>query len=223
MTDSSSREAERQARERREQDRRGGDRRRPERRAPPPLWRRPWAFIAYGVVGAFLIVALTRLIDPDEPELEPGDITTAAIPPAVDTTAPPAATAPPREGMGAGGYERLLAEGEAAVGQRVVTLLYCETVTSIAMVSNTVVNESVAAVADANGRVPGAECRWGEGSDAPEVLVLVPPELAPRLAAAPEIEQRFVRRRRILAEVEWIGPSEALALRNVAVLRAIQG
>jgi hypothetical protein len=38
----------------------------------------------------------------------------------------------------------------------------------------------------------------------------------------PEVERSFVRRREVSAEVEWIGRSEALALRNVAVLRAIR-
>lgn len=221
MPEQSKEEIEAEQRNRREQARRGGDRRRPDRRAAAPLWRRPWAYAAYGVLAALVLVLLFNPGGDDEPEGDP-TLTTTSGTPEVDTTRSVAATSPSREAMGAGEYERLVAEGEAAVGQRVTTHLYCEAVSSIALQSDAVVTESVAAVSDATGRVPGAECRWGEGADAPELLLLVPPALATTFAAAPEVQQSFIRRRSVRAEIEWIGRSEALALRNVAVLRAMR-
>jgi hypothetical protein len=124
--------------------------------------------------------------------------------------------------MGTGEFERLLAQGGAAAGTRVVTRLYCEEVTSLSLTPDRPVPPSVAALADANARVPGAECKWGAEAGAPDLLLLVPPALAPALAGAPEVQQAFVRRRDVRAEIEWIGRSDALALRNVGVLRAIQ-
>ena len=222
MPDPSSEESSSQdSRNRRGPDRRGDDRRRPERRAPPPIWRRPWAFAVYGVLGAFAIVVLSRLLEEDDPTIT-GEVTTAAVAPAVDTTSLPAANAPAREAMGVGEYERLVAQGEAAAGQRVITQLYCEPVNSISMKVDIPVSESVATLADANGRVPGADCKWGADTDAPDLLLLVPANLAPAFAAAPEVQQSFVRRRSVRAELEWIGRSDALALRNVGVLRGLK-
>lgn len=222
MSDPSNEGPERDSRERRDLDRRGGDRRSPERRAPAPIWRRSWAYIGYGVIGAFLIVVLSRMIDDEEPSLKADEIVTASAAPAVDTSQSAAATAPPREAMDVGGYETLLAEGERAVGQRVVTRLFCESVSSVSLRTDVVLNESIAAVADPSGLVPAAECKWGGGTDAPDILLLVPPVLAAPFAAAPEVQQGFLRRRDVRAEVEWIGRSDALSLRNVAVLRGIQ-
>ncbi|MBW3628150.1 MAG: hypothetical protein KY464_02520 [Gemmatimonadetes bacterium] len=221
MADRTPEEIAEEDRNRRGADRRGDDRRRPDRRAPRPLWKRPWAYALYGVVGTFLVVMIFRSSGEDEAPAM-GEVTTAPIAPAVDTTASPAAAAPPREALGTGEYERLLAQGDAASGQRVITQLYCEPVNSISMSVETAVSKSVAAVADVNGRVPGAECKWGAAVDAPDLLLLVPPDLAPAFAGAPEVQQSFVRRRSVRAEVEWIGRSDALALRNVAVLRGLR-
>ena len=220
MSDPTSEESSGEARGPRGPDRRGDERRNPERRTPPPLWRRPWAFAVYGVLGAFLIVMISRMLEEDEPMLA-GEVTTAEVGPAVDTTNLPAANAPPREAMGVGEYERLVAQGEAVAGQRVITQLYCEQVNSISMNTDAPVSESVAALA-VDGRVPGAECKWGTGADAPDLLLLVPADLAPSFAAAPEVQQSFVNRRSVRAEIEWIGPSDALALRNVGVLRGMR-
>ena len=209
--------------DRRDDERRAAERRGASRRTPPPPWRRPWAYVGYGIAGALLVVVLMRTFDDDdEPEISAEDLGTAAVAPAVDSTLSPAASTPPREAMGTGEYERLLAQGEAAVGQRVVTLLFCEQVNSIGMKKEAIVTPSVAALADANGRVAGAECKWGDSPDAQDVLLLVPAGLAPRFAAAPEVQQGFIRRRRVRAELEWIGRSEALDLRNVGVLRAVR-
>ena len=221
MPDPTSEESSEEARNRRGPDRRGDERRRPERRAAPPVWRRPWAFAVYGLLGAFLIVVLSRMLEEDEPAAA-GEVTTAQVSPAVDTVAPPAAGAPPREAMGVGEYERLVAQGDAAAGPRVITQLYCEPVNSVSMNAEATVQASVAALADTNGRVPGAECTWGAGTDAPKLLLLVPADLAPTFAAAPEVQQSFVRRRSVRAEIEWIGSSQALALRNVGVLRGMR-
>jgi hypothetical protein len=138
----------------------------------------------------------------------------------VDTTAA-VSTAAPMEASGAAGYERLLAEGEGAMGRRVRTELFCEPINPVQMRAQGTISASVAALADASGRVPGAECTWGRDGGVPDFLLLVPPELAAQFAAAPEVAQGFIRRRRVRAELEWIGRSEALALRNVGVLREI--
>lgn len=203
-------------------DRRGQDRRNLERRTPAPPWRRPWAYVGYGVLASLLLVMLMRMFDEDEPELDASDLTTAKAAPAVDTTRSAASTAPMREAMGTGEYERLVAQGEAALGQRVVTVLFCEQVNSIALQKDEAVNASIASLADANKQVPGAECKWGGDNGAPDFLLIVPPDLAPRFAAAPVAQQGFVRRRQVRAELEWVGRSEALALRNVGVLRAVR-
>jgi hypothetical protein len=144
--------------------------------------------------------------------------------PAIDTTRPVAANAPVEDAYGTGGFERLLAAGEAAVGQRVRTTLFCDQIRSVGLRSGDGVtaNRSIAESADAARRVPAAECRWGPEGSAAEILLIVPPALAERFASMPEVERAFVRRREVSAEVEWIGRSEALALRNVAVLRAIR-
>src|SRR5690606_2863882 len=132
--------------------------------------------------------------------------------------------APVQDAYGTAGFERLLAEGEGAVGLRVRTTLYGEPIRSAGLRrgSGSVTPQSVLATADAAGRVPAAERRWGNDASAPELLLIVPPEAAARFATMPQVEQSFVLRREVPAEVEWIGRSEALALRNVAVLRAIR-
>lgn len=204
-------------------DRRGGDRRNNDRRTPVPVWRRPAAYVAYGILAALAVVVLLRTVDGDDPGLSAEDIGTATAPPAVDSSGSPAAEMPTRVASGAGEFERLLAEGDAAVGQRVATELLCEPVSSITLVPEKMVHASVAALADASSRVPAAECTWGSGSNPPDFLLLVPAELAPRFASVPEVQQGFVRRRRVQAELEWIGRSEALSLQNVGVLRQVGG
>lgn len=194
-----------------------------DRRFPVPLWRRPWALVAYGVLGALLLVLLFNLGgEEEEAPAAQLDVTTAAAPPVVDPAAPPAAGAAPRDAFGVGDYERLLAEGDAARGQLVRTLLYCQGTTQVALRDVDRVSRSVAGLADAQRRVPAAECRWSADENAPEFLLLVPPALASRFAAMPEVEQGFIRRRRVPAELEWVGTSEALALRTAGVLRAVQ-
>lgn len=205
-------------------ERRQKDRRKVERRAPLPVWRQPWAFAAYGVVGAFVVFWL--LSSGDEPATGPAvaDVETRMAGPAIDPAPSLAAAAPVEDAFGAAGFERLLASGEAAVGQRVRTVLHCDPIRSVGMRTSEGVTAKRAIVdnADSANRVPAAECRWGEDATAQEVLLIVPPLLAEQFANVPEVERSFVRRREVRAEVEWIGRSEALALRNVAVLRSIE-
>jgi hypothetical protein len=204
-------------------DRRQGDRRRGDRRTPAPPWLRPWAFVGYGVAGALVVVLLIATLGEEEEAAEAGgvEVTTAAAPPAVDPGAPAAARAPVRDAYSVGEFERLLAEGEAVVGQRVRATLLCEPTGQVAVRDVDRVTRSVAELADAQRRVPAAQCKWGTDAGAPDFLLLVPPELAERFAAAPEVEQNFVRRRRVHAEVEWLGRRDALALRNAGVLRRV--
>lgn len=206
-------------------DRRGADRRRVERRAPPPVWRRPWALVSYGVLGALAAVLLVSGLSGDDEEDLPDEVVTA--PPAQPPTAEPspqAAAAPPVEAFGAADFERLVIEGEAARGRRVRAQLYCDAPSPVALrPSAPRVESAVAELADAEGRVVGAACKWGARDDErrQDFLLLVPPALADEFAAAPVATDDFVRRRRILAEVEWVGRSDALALRTAGVLRRV--
>lgn len=206
-------------------DRRSGDRRRTDRRFPVPVWRRPWALVAYGVLGALLVVLLLDLTGDEEETPAAGDVMTVKAPPAVDPNVPAAAGALPQDAYTVGDFERLLAEGNRAAGQRVRTELFCEPITSVTLTLDNVdaVYAGVAQLADANRRVPAAPCRWGAAETAPDFFLLVPPALAERFAAAPEVTQNFVQRRRVRAEVEWVGRLEAMALRNVGILREITG
>ena len=205
-------------------DRRQGDRRRTDRRTPPPLWRQPWAFVAYGVTGALVLFLL--LPPGDEESEEAGQaaaVGTTTGQPAVDSTMMVGADAPLRDAYGTGGYEALLASGGAAVGTRVRTTLYCEAIRSVTLRrgEDVTVSPSIAAAADEQGRVPAADCQWGDEISAPDLLLVVPPALAERFASMRQVEQSFVRRRMVPAEVEWIGRSDALSLRIVGVLMSI--
>jgi hypothetical protein len=208
--------------DRRQDDRRGGDRRALDRRLPVPAWRRPWAYAAYGVAGALLVVLLVTSLGGEDERTETGEVITVKAPPPVDPTTPAAAGAPPQDAYSVGDFERLLAEGERSEGLRVRTELFCGEISPTALRDVDAVNRAVAELADANRRVPAAECRWGSTATAPDFLLLVPPALAERFAAAPQVTQDFVARRRVAVELEWVGRSEALALRNAGVLREIR-
>ncbi len=218
-------EATRKARE--DADRRGTDRRNVERRAPVPPWRRPWAFAAYGVAGALALMLLwgamrgggerARTNDPPLAERAPGAPPVAQQEPG-EVNHP--AGEPVREASGAAGFERLMLEGAAARGRTVRAELFCEAPTSYEVNANAPVEAAVAALA-VEGRIPGAECKWGGAGDArrEDFLLLVPADLADDFAAAPMVSDDFQRRRRVVANVEWVGPSQALALRTVGVFR----
>lgn len=182
--------------------------------------------MAYGVTGAFVVILLLSM--GDEEAQEPGAATpvgTRVALPAVDSSAIGRGTGSIRDAHGTVGFEALLAEGETATGQQVRTTLYCEPIRSIALrrSAEVTVHASIAEHAGSAGRVPAAECHWGSEVSAPEVLLIVPPALAQQFASMEEVEQSFVLRREVPAVVEWVGRSDALALRTVAVLRAIGG
>lgn len=204
-------------------DRRSDDRRRLERRAPPPPWRRPWAFAAYGALGAAILVAMLMPFSGrgsgrgDPPIVEKAPATLPAEP-ATRAAAP----APVEPAYGAAGFEQLMLEGPSAVGRRVLTELYCEQPGSYQVRAGVTPEAAVAALAT-NGRVPAAECKWGGPSDPrrEDFVLLVPPALAEQFASTPVVNDQFQRRRRVAGEVEWIGRSEALALRPAGVFRGL--
>lgn len=200
-------------------DRRGRDRRKTDRRAPVPLWRSPWALVAYGVVGTFVVMLILNGMGGDE-EDAPLTVTTMDAPQVEDTSA--ATTSPIRSGFTAADFEQLTAEGGDAVGQRVRTELYCESISSVSLRSVDSINASLASFADANRRVPAAECKWGSASGASQdLLLIVPPTQAERFGSAPLVTDDFVTRRRVRGIVEWLGRSDALALRTTAILRSV--
>lgn len=206
-------------------DRRGTDRRRVERRAPPPPWRKPWALVAYGVVGTLaLVLLLNGLGGDDQPvapageqlEERPAEGTTK-----VDPTDPKVAAAGPEDAYGTAGFERLVVEGEAAIGKVVRTELFCAAPQNFTIVAGHTAPRSVASLIQ-GGQVPAAVCKWGPSGEPrrEDLLLLLPPgALGDEFAAAPVVNDNFVERRRVVAEVEWVGRSETLALRTGAVLR----
>jgi hypothetical protein len=209
-------------------DRRGNERRRVERRAPVPPWRRPWALVAYGVVGTLaLVMLLGGLGGDDEPvapageqlEERPAEGTTK-----VEPTDPQVAAAGPEDAYGTAGFERLVVEGEAAIGKTVRTELFCAAPQNFTIVSGHRAPASVTSLIQ-GGQVPAAVCKWGPSGEPrrEDLLLLVPPAQADAFAAAPVVNDNFVERRRVVAEVEWVGRSETLALRTGAVfLRMVQ-
>ncbi|HEV2131377.1 MAG TPA: hypothetical protein VGR27_09765 [Longimicrobiaceae bacterium] len=207
----------------RQGDRRKGDRRGVERRAPPPVWRRPWALVAYGVLGTLLLVLLVNRSggETEEPLRQAGtEIRTTPARTPVQARDPAAAAAPVQDARSAADFERLVAEGDAAVGQRIRVNLYCESIRTISLRSVEEMESGIAALADASNRVPGAECKWGERTDTSreDFLLLVPPDRAEVFANTPTVQDGFVRRKQVEAEVEWLGRSDALHLRTAGVL-----
>jgi hypothetical protein len=205
-------------RERRRGDRRAGGRRRTDGASG---WRVSKAQAAVAAVGVLVLVLLVRGLtgSDDEPEGQ-------AVGSELDTTepAPTAALARPsaiREVYTVAEFEGLLAEGDAAVGQTIRTELYCGSISQVTVRSTQTVNPSIAQLAGTDGRVAAAECRWSRDSLSSELLLVVPPNLAEDFARAPEVEINFVTRRQVPAEIEWLGRSEELSLRNAAVLRLI--
>ncbi|MEX2582799.1 MAG: hypothetical protein WD766_05975 [Gemmatimonadota bacterium] len=202
-------------------DRRGRDRRRTDRRTPPPAWRRPSAFVAYGVAGALVLVLLIQGLAGDGSEQTAAATGIGAEQSPESYTLPPLPPGEIREAMTIGDYETLIAEGDRAVGQIVRTQLFCEPLSAMSMRAIDGVNPTLAALSDDQGRVGAAECWWSREGRAQQFLLVVPPPLAAEFARAPEEEINFVRRRRVPAHVEWLGRSDALSLRYAGVLREI--
>jgi hypothetical protein len=187
------------------------------------VWRRPWALVGYGVVGTLLLVLLvSRTGDGTEEPLPQAGTEVRTAPARAPVQEPDAAiaAAPVQDARSAADFERLVAEGDAAVGQRIRVNLYCESIRSILLRPVEQLESGVAALADASSRVPGAECKWGERTDTSreDFLLLVPPDRAEAFANAPAVQDGFVRRKQVEAEVEWLGRSDALHLRTAGVL-----
>lgn len=209
--------------DRRDVERRRNDRRQTDRRFPVPAWRKPWALVSYGVLGALALVLLIGALTSDDTEEQPGEVVTAS--PAQPTvTPPPAAPTAPIEGPRDADYDRLVIAGEEAVGRRIRTELFCDTPKPVTLQEVDQLEAPIAALRDQSGEVRGADCKWGRGgtgSSRKEFLLLVPPEQATAFASQPMVTDNFVQRRHIRGEVEWIGRSRALALRTTGVLRSV--
>jgi hypothetical protein len=210
--------------EKRAGDRRGGDRRRVDRRAPPPPWRRPWAYAAYGAGAVLVLVLLLRGCGGHQEQAGPVAPVSPAPPP-VDTAHTPRQTGRVEPAMTTGDFERLTLEGDRAVGRIVQAQLYCEPPQQVALEQTTdTVEAPIAAIRDSvTNRVSAADCKWGAQDDPrrEDFLLVVPPQLAGEFASQPVALDGFVRRRRIIANVEWIGRSRALALQTVGIFRGL--
>jgi hypothetical protein len=206
-------------------DRRGGDRRRVERRAPLPPWRKPWALVAYGVVGAVAVMMMLGGLGGDGPppvrdetlvEKQSEGVT------GVEPANPQATAAAPEDAYGAAGFERLVVQGEGAVGKVVRAEVYCEAPQNFTVIQGHTAPRSVASLIQ-EGRVPAARCRWGAPNEPrrEEFVLIVPPARAEEFATAAVVKDGFVERRRLFAEMEWVGRSETLALRTAGVFRGL--
>lgn len=209
--------------DRRADDRRRNDRRQTDRRLPVPAWRRPWALVSYGVLGALALVLLVGALAEDEPDVTPGEVVNAPPP------SPPVAAAPrdangAERGFGDAAFDQLVLAGPSAAGRLVSTELFCDTPQPITLRDAPALERPIAALRDRGGEVRGADCKWGPGgggASRKEFLLLVPPQLASAFAGSPTVRDNFVERRRVRGTVEWVGRSRALSLRTVGVLRAV--
>lgn len=203
-------------------DRRAKDRRRSDRRTPPPPWRRPSAFAAYGVVATLILVMLLNGTD-EEVEPFPADTSSAAAATGGQASMVDQDLGPvEREAFTVAEYEALVAEGEGAVGDLVAAELYCGSITPMALREVEGIDPRLAALADADRRVPAAECHWSRDARSADFLLVVPSELATDFASGPEIDLNFVRRRRVPADVLWLGRSDGLALRMAGILARVR-
>jgi hypothetical protein len=210
--------------DRRGKDRRKDDRRRDDRRLPVPWWRRPWALVLYGVLGALLVVLFFNRSRPPQVPAGGGEEITTAAPgaPVGPRPAPAAPDAPAEDARRPADYQRLMAEGEDAKGRWVYVELYCGSISQVALRNVDRIESAVVELADNTNRVPAAECKWGPHNGAEpraDVILLVPPGLAENFANARTVDDGFVRRRRIEGVAEWVGRSDALALRTALTLR----
>lgn len=206
-------------------ERRGTDRRKTDRRDPIPFWRKPIALVGYGVAGALLLVMLLgglRGGDKGVARDERLSSSTGAANPAVeDEPARPPPRAP-EDAYGQAGYDRLTVEGQASIGRLVKTELFCQSPRTFTIVSGDTVRRALGDLIQ-NGVIPAAECRWGSASDAKReaFLLIVPPAHARDFANTPVVTEAFVERHRVVALVEWIGPTQALALRPAGIMRGL--
>lgn len=209
--------------DRRHADRRGAQRRRNDRRALAPPWRRPAAYIAYGVASSLLaIVGFRGIVWPTtRTPPSPTRLEAIAVPASAEGGTPTTAPTNTRDGRSVSEYEILLAEGESALGQVVRTDLYCQTISQMSLRQSPTTGHRLNEVADSEGRVGVAECRWGDASRGADFFLVIPSDLAASFTEIPEEEMSFVLRRKVAARVEWLGRSEALSLRTAGILRAL--
>lgn len=204
-------------------DRRGTDRRHVERRSPPALWRRPWAYVAYGLtLGAAVVGGLALLREPaagGDPPIQERD---ASVPPPRDEPVAAAPEQPVQEARGAAGFERLMLEGAGAVGRQVRTQLFCDQPRAV-LLRETVRPEAAIAPHASGGRVPAAECKWGGANEErrEDFILVVPADRAAEFASAPLVTDEYQQRRRLNVQVEWLGTSESLSLRPSGVFRGL--
>lgn len=213
---------ERPGRERRQEDRRAGNRRQDQARGPAPIWRRPAAYVAYGLLSALLFFLVVQ--PGQEREAEEDDTPEVAEGSRVRTPRPPGMAGsiePTREAFTLAQYEELVAEGQDAVGEVVRTELFCGSIMAVTT-SDAGAESVLAPLKDAQGQVAGADCRWSREARTSDFLLVIPPDLAEEFADAPEVELDFVMRRTIPADVEWLGRTEALSLRTAGILRNIR-
>jgi hypothetical protein len=119
-------------------------------------------------------------------------------------------------------FDRLTLLGAAARGRVVRAQLYCEPAGDVALTQSDTIDSDIAPMVDPQSkRVPAARCKWGAQDDPrrSELLLLVPQQLAGDFAAQPAVLDGTVRRSRVIANVEWMGQSRALALETVAIYR----
>ncbi|HET7234741.1 MAG TPA: hypothetical protein VFJ16_32305 [Longimicrobium sp.] len=149
----------------------------------------------------------------------------APAPPAIDTAPSPRRTGAVEPALTTADFERLTLEGPRAVGRVVRAQLFCDAPTPVALMAGVdTVEAAIAPLVDRQAqRVPAAECKWGQQDDPrrEDFLLLVPPDLANQFAAQPVILDGYIRRRRLLANVEWIGRSRALSLQTVGIFRGV--
>jgi hypothetical protein len=211
--------------DRRGDDRRGVERRRTDRRTPPPPWRRPAAFVAYGAVAALVLVLTLRGCGKDQGDAPVAAAPIAPAPPAIDTAPTPQRTGVVEPALTTADFERLTLEGPRSVGRIVRAQLFCDAPTQVALMAGVdTVESAIAPLVDrAAQRVPAAECKWGQQDDPrrEDFLLLVPPELATEFGSQPVTLDGYIRRRRLVAKVEWIGRSRALSLQTVGIYRGL--
>lgn len=217
--DTNNADASRYGGDRRGGDRRSSDRRQGGRRAPLPPWRRPIAFVAYGVAAALILVLVFGGGD-DEPDIS--NMTVPQEEPVQPSVLAMDDAPIDREAYTVADFERLVAEGEGAVGMVVDAELYCAPITPISMRNMDEADERLVELADADGRVPGSECRWSRETRSSDFLLIVPSQLAADFARTPEVELNFVQRRQVPATVLWLGRSDELAVRISGILTGLR-
>jgi hypothetical protein len=175
------------------------------------------------VAAAFALFMMRGCSPREAPRTATGPIGPAPV--SLDTTHTPRRTGVVEPALTTADFERLTLEGERAVGRVVRAQLYCDAPTPVALMAGAdSVESSIAPLVDSvTQRVPGAECKWGAQDDPrrEEFLLLVPAEHAAEFTAQPVTLDGYIRRRKLVANVEWIGKSRALALQTVGVFRGL--